>query len=112
MINQIIKKKCWPKFFEDVLSGKKTFDVRIADFECSKGDVLVFEEFNPEKKEYTGRTIEKKIKYILKTKEQKFWNEKDVKERGFVAGAYLIIWKSVLYSGYYSQKYGLNTTRR
>jgi len=34
------------------------------------------------------------------------------REGGFVAGAYLIVWKSALYSGYYSQKYGLNQTKR
>lgn len=79
-----IRKKCWPRFFEEILSGKKNFDVRIDDFQCTEGDVLVLEEWNPETKNYTGRKIEKEIKYILKTKEQKFWNEKDVEEKGFV----------------------------
>lgn len=78
-----IKKKCWPGIFEDVLSGKKKFDVHVDDFECEEGDVLVLEEWNPQTGEYTGRKIEKEIKYVLKTNEQKFWSEKD-KKKGFV----------------------------
>mgnify|MGYP001590880970 CR=1 FL=1 len=34
------------------------------------------------------------------------------REAGPVTGLYLVLWKSVLYAGYYSEKYGLNTTRR
>ncbi len=79
----IIRKKCWPEIFEDVLSGRKNFDVRINDFDCEEGDVLILEEWNPETEEYTGRKIEKKIKYVLKTEKQKFWSEED-KKRGFV----------------------------
>lgn len=82
--SMIIKKKCWPEMFSDILNGKKNFDVRLNDFECKEGDVLVLEEFNPKTKKYTGRKIEKKIKYILKTKEQKFWSADEINEKGFV----------------------------
>lgn len=79
-----IRKKCWPEFFDAVLSGKKNFDVRIDDFQCAEGDVLLLEEWNPETGEYTGRKIEKRISYVLKTKEQEFWKDADVAEKGFV----------------------------
>ena len=64
-------------------SGRKTFDVRIADFEAREGDVLVFEEFDPEKNQYTGRTIEKRISFLMNTKKAGFYPEKQVQEYGF-----------------------------
>lgn len=80
-----IKKKTWPELFEKVLSGKKNFDLRLADFDVKEGDILVFEEFNPETKQYTGRKITKKVGFVLKTKDMKFWNEEDISKYGFVA---------------------------
>jgi len=79
----IIKKKIWPKFFEDVAGGKKKFELRLNDFEINEGDTLVLEEWNPKTKEYTGRKIEKKVTYILKFKIDKlFWPEEEIKEKG------------------------------
>jgi hypothetical protein len=80
----IIKKKAWPEMFEAVLGGKKKFDLRLDDFGCGEGDILVLEEWNPETKEYTGRKIEKKISYVLKTKDLKFWKKEDADKLGFV----------------------------
>ena len=77
-----IKKKVWPEMFEAVLSGKKNFDLRLDDFPCNEGDILILEEWNPETKEYTGRKIEKKIIYVVKTKELKFWKKADVDRLG------------------------------
>jgi hypothetical protein len=59
----IIKKKTWPVYFEAVASGKKNFDLRLDDFAIKEGDTLVLEEWDPEMKEYTGRTIEKKSNF-------------------------------------------------
>jgi hypothetical protein len=78
-----IKKKTWPKFFKEILVGKKTFDVRIADFKVKPGDILVFEEWDPKRKRYTGKKIEKKITYVLKTKGQLFWKKKAIVKHGF-----------------------------
>ncbi len=78
----IIKKKAWPEMFEAVLSGEKNFDLRLDDFECKPGDSLILEEWNPKNKEYTGRKIEKKISYVLKTKDLKFWRKEDVDKFG------------------------------
>ena len=79
-----IRKKTWKKYFESLLSGEKTFDLRLADFTCDVGDVLVFEEYDPDKKEYTGRRLEKKITYVLKTRDQPFFKKEDVERYGFV----------------------------
>ncbi len=78
-----IEKKCWPEFFEKILSGEKTFELRLADWECSRGDVLVLREWDPSKKEYTGRVIEKKVTYVLKTKGQKVFPTEDVEKYGW-----------------------------
>ena len=40
----VIKKKIWPKYFEQVKTGKKKFELRLADFNLKKGDVLVLKE--------------------------------------------------------------------
>jgi len=50
----IIKKKCWPEWFERFCSGERTFELRLADFDLKSGDKLVFEEYNPKTKQYTG----------------------------------------------------------
>ena len=81
---RIIKKKSWPEIFEKVLSGEKKFDLRLGDFEISEGDILILEEWDPEKKEYTGRKLEKRISYVLKTKDVEFWPEEDINKFGFV----------------------------
>ncbi|PIZ52284.1 RNA-binding protein [Candidatus Woesearchaeota archaeon CG_4_10_14_0_2_um_filter_33_13] len=78
-----IEKKIWPKYFQKILDGDKTFELRLADFECNPEDILILKEWNPETKEYTGRVIEKQVTYVLKTKDVKFWSEEDVKKFGF-----------------------------
>jgi len=78
-----IEKKCWPELFQKVLDGNKTYELRLADFECKPGDVLVLKEWNPKTKGYTGRALEKKVTYVGKTKNQKFWPKKDVEKYGF-----------------------------
>ena len=78
----IIKKKIWPGYFKLVKSGKKKFELRLADFRIKKGDVLLLEEWNPKTKKYTGRRIRKKVKYLLKFKLDDFGQEKEIKKRG------------------------------
>ena len=79
-----IKKKTWPELFNAVLSGKKQFDLRLADMEIKEGDILILEEYDPDKKEYTGRKIEKKVKFVVKTKDLRFWSEEETDKYGYV----------------------------
>lgn len=62
----IIKKKIWPKYFKLVKSGKKRFDVRVADFDIKEGDTLILEEWDPQTKKYTGYSLTRKVDYLLK----------------------------------------------
>ncbi len=79
-----IEKKTWPEMFEEVLNGNKNFDLRLNDFEVSEGDVLVLKEWDPEKKSYTGREVAKKISFLLKTEDLKFWNKEEINKKGFI----------------------------
>ena len=78
----VIKKKIWLEYFELVSSGKKNFELRLADFNVQDGDTLILEEWNPKTKEYTGRKIKKKVGYVLKFKLDDFGQKKEIEEKG------------------------------
>ncbi|MGA2417958.1 MAG: DUF3850 domain-containing protein [Candidatus Staskawiczbacteria bacterium] len=80
----IIKKKIWPEYFELVSSGKKKFELRLADFDVKEGDKLLLEEWDPKTKEYTGRKIEKRVNFVLKFNLDDFGQEEIIKEKGLV----------------------------
>lgn len=54
-----------PQYFEDVLSGVKSFEVRLADRPYRKGDLLALNEFDNETQSYTGRSCLVYVDYIL-----------------------------------------------
>ena len=78
-----IHKKVWREYFEKIISGKKKLELRLADFEVNEGDTLVLEEWDKDKKEYTGRKVEVIANYILKTRGQTFWSPEEVEKHGF-----------------------------
>lgn len=78
----IINKKINPEYFEMIKSGKKKFELRLADFDVKEGDTLILEEWNPETKEYTGKKLEKNVGYILKFDLDKFGQKKEILEKG------------------------------
>jgi len=72
-------------YFKDILDEVKTFEIRLADFECEKGDIILLREWNPSTKQYTGRELIKEVGYVVRTKDLQsyFWNEKDIRRYGF-----------------------------
>ena len=81
---KVIEKKTWPELFEKVKNHQKNFDVRLADFKCQPGDVLVSKEWDPKVESYTGRVIKRKVKFVINTKElEKFWKKSEIKKNGF-----------------------------
>jgi hypothetical protein len=78
-----IEKKTLPGLFEEVLSGNKKFDLRLADFDCNKGDFIILREWDPKTSRYTGRKIEKKVTFVFKTKDLDFWPKKKIEKHGF-----------------------------
>jgi hypothetical protein len=57
--------KVWPPFFNDIISGRKEFEVRENDRGFKVGDHLVLKEYDPKTEKYTGFSVEKEIRYIL-----------------------------------------------
>lgn len=48
--------KIWPFFFERILSGEKTFEIRQNDRNFMIGDLLALNEYDPKNETYTGRS--------------------------------------------------------
>ncbi len=80
----IIKKKIWPEYFGLIKSGKKKFELRLADFNLKEGDILLLKEYNPETKQYTGRELSKKVTYLIKFKLDKFGQKKEIERKGLL----------------------------
>jgi hypothetical protein len=78
-----IEKKVQHKYFKDVLEGKKRFEIRLANFKCKPGDVLVLKE--QKGKKLTGRKIECEILYKFNTKDiEKFYTEQEIEKYGLL----------------------------
>lgn len=54
--------KCWPEFYDEVASGRKTFEIRQNDRGFEVGDVLLLNEFKPDTG-YTGRSVRRLVTY-------------------------------------------------
>jgi hypothetical protein len=82
---QTIEKKVWPEYFQQILDGKKTFEVRLNDFEVNEGDTLILKEWDPVTKDYTGRNLSRTVGYVGKWKIDdltKFWPREEIDRQG------------------------------
>ena len=77
-----IKKKTSLEYFKLIKSGKKRFELRLADFGIKKGDTLILQEWRPKTKKYTGREIKKKVKFIFNFKLNDFGQKKKIEKKG------------------------------
>lgn len=55
----------WPACFAAVKAGSKPFDVRENDRNFQVGDQLLLREFDPDRQEYTGRSLVRWVSYLL-----------------------------------------------
>ncbi len=79
-----IEKKVQSKYFKHILEGRKPFEVRLADFKCKPGDVLVLNEQKQGTKKQTGRKVALEVLYKFNTKEMLKWHtQKEVNKYGF-----------------------------
>ena len=78
-----IIKKIYSESFENISSGKKKFELRLADEKYNIGDILVLKEIDSDRK-FTGREIKKKISYIARTKDCNYWPQDDMNKYGFI----------------------------
>lgn len=58
--------KILPEFFNEIITGKKTFEIRKDDRGFKVGDTLVLNEIAPISGIYTGRKTVVKITYIFR----------------------------------------------
>ena len=58
-----------PEYFNDVKTRKKRFEIRKNDRDFQIGDLLKLQEYDREKKNYTGEETIKGIGYILDNQE-------------------------------------------
>ncbi len=80
-----IRKKCWPEWYNKFVSGERTFELRLADFDLKDGDELVLEEYDPKTKEYTGRMATfgcTKVEHSAQNPLQ-FYGVDEVRQKGF-----------------------------
>lgn len=59
--------KIKPQHFQDIVAGKKTFEVRYNDRDFKVGDILVLEEFDEHG--HTGKYLNVEVVYVLDDKE-------------------------------------------
>lgn len=82
----IITKKITPEYFEQVYSGKKKFELRLADFDISEGDTIRLEEWESidTYRKPTGRYIEKVVTFVRKVDIQEwFKTQPEIEQKGF-----------------------------
>ena len=81
-----VEKKWWPETYDLFVSGKRKFELRLADFELGPGDIIIAREWDPKTRSYTGQSKELKVKNTENSIKDplKFWSIKDIREKGFV----------------------------
>jgi len=80
-----VEKKIYPKYFQAILDGRKSFEIRLNDFDIQEGDILVLKEWDKETASYTGRELEREVGYVGKWKIAdltEFWPLEDIEEKG------------------------------
>lgn len=85
-MSKIVIKKVLPDYFQDIVDGKKKYELRLNDFEIEAGDTLVLEEWtsaDPKNRQATGRKLEKQVTYVRKFKlKDLWWSKEDIEEKG------------------------------
>lgn len=82
-MSNTIKKKILPEYFEKIMLGEKTYELRLADWECNRGDTLILIEIDSQTKEPTGRSLTRKVGYVGKTKGLDFWTKEQIEQDGY-----------------------------
>lgn len=58
--------KCIDPYFDEIVEGIKTFELRRDDREYQVGDVLILRHYYPKIDRYSGRFIIARVSYILR----------------------------------------------
>lgn len=57
--------KTLEKYFEEVLIGIKTFEIRKNDRDFKKGDTLILKEWDSFRETFTGRELARTVTYVF-----------------------------------------------
>jgi hypothetical protein len=79
--SNVIALKSWPENFAEIEKGCRV-DLRINDKPYKHGSMLLFQEFNPETKQYTGKTATRQIKRITPWKPAEYYAPEQIRTQG------------------------------
>ncbi len=80
----IVRKKLWKEYFDLMSTDEKKYEFRLNEFDIEVGDTLILEEWDPEVKTYTGRSIEKTVTSVSSFKLDDLpWSREEIDEKGF-----------------------------
>lgn len=82
-MSKTIEKKILPEYFDLIERGEKTYELRLADWNCEPGDTLVLVEIDSDTKQLTGRSLTRKVGFVGRTKDFDFWTKEDIDEHGY-----------------------------
>ncbi len=82
-MSKTIEKKILPEYFDLIERGEKTYELRLADWNCEPGDTLVLVEIDNDTKQLTGRSLTRKVGFVGRTKDFDFWTKEEVDEHGY-----------------------------
>jgi hypothetical protein len=82
-MSKTIEKKVLAEYFEQILAGEETYELRLADWDCKSGDLLVLTEIDANSKKPTGRKMHRKVGYVGKTKGLDFWTDNEISKNGY-----------------------------
>lgn len=66
---QVHELKTWSAYFEDVVDGKKTFEIRFDDRGFEVGDKLLLREWLQRSEQYSGRNVMVEVLYMIELDE-------------------------------------------
>lgn len=65
MTQRIHQLKTWPEYFDSIINGVKTFELRKNDRDYQVDDYLLLKRYDPIGQCYTGDEVKVRITYIL-----------------------------------------------
>ncbi len=71
------------EYFDKIQSGEKTYELRLADWECEPGDTLILVEIDSVSKQPSGRKLKRKVGFVGRTKDYDFWSKEDIEKYGY-----------------------------
>jgi len=93
-MSKTIEKQTYSSLFQQVASGMKTYEFRLADWDCQTGDTLVLVEIDDETRIPTGRTLRRKVGFVGKldgshnldagpNRNGGYWTSEDIEKYGY-----------------------------